>query len=596
MGKIIGIDLGTTNSLAAYSDNGKCVLIPNRYGEYLTPSVVCVEEDGTLAVGKAARERQLTSPELCASEFKRGMGLEKRYALGERSFSAEELSALVLKSLKEDAEAFLGEPIEEAVISVPAYFGDKARRATRKAGLLAGLKVERIVNEPSAAALSFRQMHPDSDGNILVIDFGGGTLDISLVDCFESVVEIVAVSGDNRLGGMDFDRALARAYCRQRNVLYDTLKSQIQIRLLREAERVKRQLSIEENATMNPDCEELSGNWTLSRRDLIRESADIFERIKKPVQRVLTDGKLKVKQLAGVILVGGSNKMPVVQEYIRYLLPGATIETVHPDYVIGLGVGIYAGIKESKGEANDFVLTDICPFSLGTQVYNSADPINPLMSVIIPRNSPLPSSRFDRFQTVYDNQPTINVGVYQGEELYARDNLKLADLSFGVPPAPAGEVQFLLRFTYDINGILLVDLKDNTGNERHLTLGVEEESEEITRQIEKLKQLRREPKEIEEIDLVRRRAQKLFHDLPDQEIKQKLGMRIVAFEKTLSDLHGDPFGSIKEALELKKDLDRIEQSCLPDPDGLADGYLDSFLEWYENRQEEQEDQSRSPET
>ncbi len=434
MGKIIGIALGTTNSLAAYSDGGKCILIPNRHGDYLTPSVVCVGEDGTLAVGKAAVERQLTNPELCASEFKRGMGQGKRYALDERSFSAEELSALVLKSMKEDAEAFLGEPIEEAVISVPAYFGDKARRATRKAGLLAGLKVERIVNEPSAAALSFRQLNPDIEGIILVIDVGGGTLDISLVDCFENVVEIVSVSGDNRLGGIDFDRALARAFCRRKNVVYDTLKRQTQIRLLRAAERAKRKLSIEEQTEMKADCEVLSGSWTLSRKDLIRESADVFERIKKPVQRVMTAGKLKLKQLAGVILVGGSSKMPVVQEYVRYLLPGVKIEMLHPDYIVGLGVGSYAGIKERRGEAQELVLTDVCPFSLGTHVHNHMDPKKPLMSVIIPRNSPLPSSRFDTFTTTHDNQTKVNIGVFQGEELYAADNLKLAELNIEVPP------------------------------------------------------------------------------------------------------------------------------------------------------------------
>ena len=587
MGRIIGIDLGTTNSLAAYWDGDHSVLIPNRFGEYLTPSVVSVEEDGTFSVGKLAKEIQITQPGRCVSAFKRGMGLDKQYPLGDGSFSAEELSALVLKSLKEDAEAFLGEPVEEAVISVPAYFGDKARRATRKAGLLAGLKVERIVNEPSAAALCFRQLHKDAEGELLVFDFGGGTLDVSLVDCFENVVEITAVSGDNRLGGLDFDRVLAEHFCQQHSVYFDGLLPSTQQQILRAAEQAKRMLTVANKVEMKVGSAELSGEWSIARRELIRISAPIFERMSKPVQRVLTDGKVNAKELRGVVLVGGSCKMPVVQDYVRYLLRGCKVETFHPDMVVAMGVGAYAGIKERHGELSDLILTDICPFSLGTGIKNDAKPGQDLMSVIIPRNSALPASKASTYVTVYDNQTTMDIGIYQGEDLYVKNNTKLDHLRIKVPPMPAGQASVLLRYTYDINGILLVDaVVQSSEEERHLILGAGDDSPETRMQIEMLKRLREDPRENAEIKLLLQRAEGLYQQLTDQYARLLLAAKIEQLERQLS---ADPLRAKKDAAELAALLEKLEQEFFSFFQ-VPDEYMEDFLDWYEDQQEDYEDQ------
>lgn len=592
MGKIIGIDLGTTNSLAAYWDGKRSVLIPNRFGEYLTPSVVSLSEASTFSVGKRAKETQLTAPERCAAGFKRGMGLDKRYVLGDRDFSAEELSAMVLRALKEDAETFLGEPVEEAVISVPAYFGDKARRATRNAGLLAGLKVERIVNEPSAAALCFRQLHEDAEGNLMVFDFGGGTLDVSLVDCFENVVEITAVSGDNRLGGMDFDRILAVHFCQQHNVFFENLLPSTQQQILRAAEQAKRMLTVANKMEMKVTSEELSGEWSITRKELIRVSAPLFERMSKPVQRVLTDGKVSAKNLTGVVLVGGSCKMPVVQDYVRYLLRGTQVEAFHPDMVVAMGVGIYAGIKERRGELTDLILTDICPFSLGTNVLNRANPGQDRMSVIIPRNSSLPTSRVNYYYSVADNQTEMRLGVYQGEDLYAKNNTKLDELRItNLPPKPAGTESVELRYSYDINGILLVDAKVlSTGEEKHLILGAEDDSAQTRMQIEMLKKLRTDPREDEETKLLLQHAERLYQQLTDQSAREELAGRIERFERQLA---ADPLQAKKDAAGLAELLEKLEQEYFAFFQ-MPDEYMESFLSWYEDQQEDYGDQGWRP--
>ncbi len=589
MGRIIGIDLGTTNSLAAYWDGEKSVLIPNRFGGYLTPSVVCVDEDGTISVGDLAKERQITEPELCASSFKRGMGTEKRYILGNRIFSAEELSALVLKSLKEDAETFLGETIDEAVVSVPAYFGDKARRATRKAGRLAGLRVDRIVNEPSAAALSFRQLHKETEGNILVFDFGGGTLDVSLVDCFENVVEIIAVSGDNQLGGLDFDQQLAKSFCANNGILFESLGLREQEQILRDAERVKRMLTIADKVEMKVNTETISANWTITQKDLVILSARVLERINKPVRHVLQDGRVSIGNLAGVVLVGGTCKMPVVQNYVRYLLRNKEVDTFHPDVVVAMGTAIYAGIKEKRGDDESFILTDICPFSLGTNILNKANVDNELMSVIIPRNSALPASRENIYGTAGNNQTVVKIGIYQGEDLYAKNNIKLDEIIInGIPPRPAGEEKVALRYSYDINGILLVDAKVlSSGEERHLILGNEEENEETQRQIAMLQRLRSDPRETEENKLLMKRAERVYQQLTDTSARESLAAQISLFDTR------DSILIRKEGARLRELLEKLEQEYFAEY-MLRDDYMDDFLKWYEEQQDEFDAQGWKP--
>lgn len=453
---VIGIDLGTTNSLVSVFQDGRCVLIPNEFKEYLTPSIVNVSGD-TVCVGKAAKEKMVTEPQNTARQFKREMGTDKKYSFGNKVFSAEDLSALVLKKLKEDAERFLGEKVEEAVISVPAYFDDKQRSATKRAGELAGLKVERLVNEPSAAALLSKMRYIEEDGNFLIFDFGGGTLDISLVECFQNVVNVIAISGDNKLGGCDFDYAIAAYFCEENQVVYGELDSGSQSSLLFQCEQLKWRLTETESAKTTIEIGNKEYDFELSRKKLVSISKDIFKKIDKIVQRVLLDSGMELAEITEVILVGGSSKMPVVKQYVRYLLgDGAAISQEEPDTIVGLGVGVYAGIKERKAEIKDIVLTDICPFSLGTGVKNSEDEQNPLMSVIIPRNTPLPVSKKQIYVNAHDFQRRIKLDVYQGEGYYAKDNTSLGSMNVEVTPKPREQEAVYVTFSYDINGILLV--------------------------------------------------------------------------------------------------------------------------------------------
>ena len=391
---IIGIDLGTTNSLAAVWRNGRAELIPNGAGEYLTPSAVSIDEDGTVLVGQAARDRLITHPERTAALFKRDMGTEKQFDLGGRKFTPEELSALVLRKLKEDAEAYLGEPVAEAVVSVPAYFAEAARTATKRAGALAGLTVERLVNEPSAAAVAGRIGEGDEEKTCLVFDFGGGTLDVSLVERFDNVVSVTAVSGDNRLGGRDFDKAIAQGFCEDCGIDWDSLERAQRELLLRQAEQCKIALTNRKNVLMV--CALGEGepvSLTLTNEWLIRKGASLFKRLTAPIRRVLADSGLRAESLDELVMVGGSSRMPSVRGYIAKTLGREPAAGARPDTAIALGAGICGGMKARAEGLRELVLTDVCPFTLGTNVANPADPARPILSPIIERNSVLPSSK-----------------------------------------------------------------------------------------------------------------------------------------------------------------------------------------------------------
>ena len=503
MSKIIGIDLGTTNSLAAVWENGESKLIPNSYGDYLTPSVVSVDEDGTIYVGKIAKERLITHPDLTASVFKRSMGLKKVYKLGKKEFKPEELSSMVLRRLKEDAERYLGEPVEEAIISVPAYFNDMGRNATKRAGLLAGLKVERIINEPSAAALACNYKGDDAEATVLVVDFGGGTLDVSLVDCFDNLVEIMAVSGNNHLGGHDFDEALADYFLEKMQTSRRKISKETYELLLREAEQCKIELSEEKSAHLKLQCDEISGDIEIDRKQLINICSEIFDKIAEPINSVLRDGQFSVGQLTHIVLVGGSCKMKVVQQYLRYIFQRKDLLVRDPDYMVALGAGVCAGIKERAEDIRDMLLTDICPFSLGVKVANQMDQYgDDVMSFLIERNSPLPVSKVGEYVTMYDGQRKVNIVVYQGENYYAKDNIQLGELEVSVPPLPKGQAKVIVRFTYDLNGVLAIDTEvPLTHQKRQLVIinkDIQMSEEEIRERLAELEQLKLNPLDEEE--------------------------------------------------------------------------------------------------
>ncbi|WP_455717515.1 Hsp70 family protein [Anaerosporobacter sp.] len=371
---VVGIDLGTTNSLISVYKDGTTTFIPNEYGEILTPSVVSIDKDGeTIYVGKSAKNRMIEYSDYTASQFKRSMGTNRTFKLGKQSFDSEELSSLILKKLVKDAENYMNEEITEAVISVPAYFNENQRRATKRAGELAGLKVERLVNEPSAAALMSRINDMYGDKTILIFDFGGGTLDVSYAECFENIISVLAISGNNKLGGRDFDRAIAKYFCLKNELDFNFLGGKEKNKLLFESEQVKIKLSNSESVEFNVELSGKTYYLVLTREDLVNCTPEIFQNIEQIVKRVFRDAEIETDDIDEVILVGGSSKMPVVQQYIRYLLPTAKINMEASDTIVGMGVGTYAGIKSREKGIENLVLTDICPFSLGTSITNDAD-------------------------------------------------------------------------------------------------------------------------------------------------------------------------------------------------------------------------------
>lgn len=534
MSKIIGIDLGTTNSLAAVWQDGKSNLIPNAFGEFLTPSVVSVDENGTVYVGKTAKERLASHPQETACVFKRFMGTARKYRLGENTYLPEELSAFVLKKLKEDAERYLGEPVEEAIISVPAYFNDMARNATKRAGIIAGLKVERIINEPSAAALACQNRNREEDATILVFDFGGGTLDVSLVECFDNVIEILAVSGDNQLGGQDFDDMIAAHFIRELQLDQAVLQPETKALIRKSAEQCKRNLTESKTAEMVVNCPEIKQKLEISRKNVVSVCAPLFERMGKPVSKVLMDAKISANEITKIVLVGGSCKMPVVRQYLEHILNRRDIQTVNPDYMIALGCGVCAGIKERDEDIRDMLLTDICPFSLGVNVVNHENPNKELMSFMIKRNSPLPISKEGIYVNSYDNQTYIRFGIYQGEAMYIRDNTLLGELELEIPPRPAGEVKCFVRFTYDINGILEVNVNiPMAGKQKNLVIVNKElgmTQEQVDAKLKEFEKIKVNPANEEENQYVLEWGSRLFMQANSEEVRNEILKKMQYFE------------------------------------------------------------------
>lgn len=558
---ILGIDLGTTNSLACVWKDGGPMLVKNSLGEFLTPSVVSLDKEGRLAVGAVAREQLITAPENTAAAFKRWMGTQKTFVLGERTFTPPELSAMVLEKLRRDAEAELGEEITEAVISVPAYFNDNQRSATKLAAQLAGLKTERIINEPSAAALAYRLAHGEEDACLMIFDFGGGTLDVSVVECFENVIEITAIAGDNRLGGNDIDEAIARYFCAYNQLPQNVLSAEQQAMLLHQAERCKCALAWTPVSAMSlPGPDGSSYTLTLTRDLLMKLCEDLFARMKKVLARAIRDSGRGIGEIDHVILVGGSSKLAVLPDFLKSLFGKPPLILDDPDTIVARGVGVCAGIKERKGEIRDIVMTDVCPFTLGTSVVDSEKDQNPHMAVMIERNSVLPISRSDRFYTTRDNQERIQVDILQGEEYYARDNLKLGEVVITVPPEPAGKQWVKTTFTYDINGVLQVDV-ENTSTARKKTAYVVNPSlhlsdEELERKLQELSAIRGELEQSEEEQLLLATAERIFAESTGH-LREVVGKVLTTYRSVLDDK--SPSRRHRARKWMKEQLDALEK-------------------------------------
>ncbi|MEN9360281.1 MAG: hypothetical protein RL095_1816 [Verrucomicrobiota bacterium] len=465
-GTIIGIDLGTTHSLVGVFEQGMPCLLPNAHGELLTPSVVGLLEDGRIVLGAAARELAVRRPERCAASFKRLMGSDRSVSLGGRDFSAIELSSLVLKSLKEDAERALGRAVDGAVITVPAYFNEPQRRATRAAGELAGLKVLRIINEPTAAALAYGFHDRRGPGkSFLVFDLGGGTFDVTVMELFEGVLQILTTAGENFLGGEDFTQAIAEWALKCRGVEQGLSRSAplLWARLLHEAEQAKRALSGCDTAFLRWPADDGSlgdEGLSLSRTEFARLAAPLLQRLAVPCTRALRDAELDRAALGEIILVGGATRMPLVQEWVRDYFGREALSRFNPDHVVALGAAVQAALIAEDRAVEDLIATDVCPHSLGIETARRYGPLQMeggYYLPLIPRNSTVPCSREESVSTINSGQTEVKIKVFQGEGRRVEDNTLLGELKVsGLPPMPAG-TEILIRFTYDVDGMLEVE-------------------------------------------------------------------------------------------------------------------------------------------
>jgi molecular chaperone HscC len=563
---IVGIDLGTTNSAIAVWRAGAAELIPNSLGHHLTPSAVSLSEAGEVLVGLAARERQVSHPELTATAFKRYMGSRRRIALGSKYFYAEELSALVLRSLKADAEAALGEPITDAVITVPAYFNDKQRKATRRAGELAGLHVERLINEPTAAALAYGIHRLDKAAKFLIFDLGGGTFDVSILEIFEGIVEVRASTGDNFLGGEDFNELLVermlRTFGREWKVSRREDQPALYQRLRACAERARRELTEQASATLRVVWQEQEFEHHIRADELEQLAEPLIRKLRAPVLRALSDSGVRTDDLTEIVLVGGATRMPLVRRAVTRMFGRFPAVGLNPDEAVALGAAVQAGLKARDAALKEVVLTDVCPYSLGVET-GSMLPDGSLraglFAPVIERNTVVPASRVRAFSTVYDGQRQVEVKIYQGESRLVSDNVQLGRLEIPVPARRSGEITVECRFTYDVDGLLEVDVRIPQTGEQHQLMIMDEESapdrEELDRRRRELSALKVHPRSLAENRAALARAERCYQQLLGDK-REYVSRLITAFEASLERQEPRAIETARRAMSTL--LDRLE--------------------------------------
>ena len=474
MGKIIGIDLGTTNSCVGVMEGGQPVVIANAEGARTTPSVVAFTKSGERLVGEPAKRQAVTNADKTISSIKRHMGTDYRVAIDDKKYSPQEISAMILQKLKSDAENYLGEKVTEAVITVPAYFNDAQRQATKDAGKIAGLEVKRIINEPTAAALAYG-LDNEKEQKIMVYDLGGGTFDVSIIEIGDGVIEVLSTAGDNRLGGDDFDQKVAdymiAEFKKAEGVDLSADKMAMQ-RIKEAAEKAKKELSSATTTNINLPFISMNSNgplhfdMNLTRAKFDELTHDLVERTAEPVRRALSDAGLNSSELGQVLLVGGSTRIPAVQDKVKQLTGKEPSKTLNPDECVALGASVQGGKLAGDAGAGDILLLDVTPLSL------SIETMGGVATRLIERNTTIPTKKSQIFSTAADNQTAVDINVLQGERQFAKDNKSLGQFRLdGIPPARRGVPQIEVTFDIDANGIVNVSAKDlGTGKEQHITI------------------------------------------------------------------------------------------------------------------------------